>query len=53
MLDAILILGAYGYVGVAMYKAERRTGAGCCLAIGKAISWPVTIWHTIKKVRSE
>lgn len=49
-LGLFVALGMYLYVGVAIVRAERQTGTGWGIAVTKAATWPVTIWHTIRKL---
>ncbi len=49
LLGLVLVV-LYVYVGVAIFRAEYLTGAGLMTTLSKAISWPVTIWHTIEKL---
>ena len=52
MCEIILLVlaGLYIYVAIAIAKAEIDAGANNVVMFSKAVSWPLTIWHTIKKL---
>ncbi len=49
-LLGIATLSFYVYVSVAVGRMEWKAGADWDVILLKATTWPVTIWHTIKKL---
>lgn len=46
----LMCLGFYIYVAIAAGRAEQQTGSNGLVVFTKAITWPITIWGTIKRL---
>lgn len=46
----VILLGTYLYIFLAVLVMEVKSQNNIMVAIIKALTWPVTIWNTIKRL---